>query len=387
MKGVIKYAVGCDIDSKKIVTVMVGMDQELMIKIRGSRTFANTASGRKALLAWVDKKRKEPTTPVSYVMEATGNYYESLAYLLHEANERVSVVLANKARKYMQSLGLNSKNDSIDARGLAQMGAQQQLECWKPVSDYCYDLKKLTRQRQHLQEHITLIKNQLFAENYSYRPHKDVVKQQQKLLKTYELLLKDLDKKIKTTLAKDPEFERKVLQIANSIKGLGWLSVLVVVAECNGFALFNNVRQLTSFAGYDVLENQSGKRAGKTRMSKMGNAHIRRTLYFPAINVVRHRTGWFYQFHYRILKRTTIYKKANVAVQRKLLCLIYALWKKNEAFVQNYPYHQESISLSPLSPSPEAPSSAEGQTKSSPQKQATQDEHQYAEAPEALFPL
>lgn len=42
-----------------------------------------------------------------------------------------------------------------------------------------------------------------------------------------------------------------------------------------------------SFAGYDVIENQSGKREGKTRISKKGNSHIRRILHLPAFNAVR----------------------------------------------------------------------------------------------------
>jgi len=39
---------------------------------------------------------------------------------------------------------------------------------------------------------------------------------------------------------------------------------------------FKNQRQLVSFAGYDVIENSSGKHRGKTKISKKGNAHIRR---------------------------------------------------------------------------------------------------------------
>ena len=197
-----------------------------------------------------------------------------------------------------------------------------------------------------------------------------------------------MDLKIKATLSQDPEFERKVMQVADSVKGLGWLSVLTVVVECNGFAIFENTRQLTSFAGYDVVENQSGKRAGKTRMSKKGNAHIRRVLYFPAINVVRFQIGTFYQLQQRIEERTKIYMKANVAVQRKLLLLIYVLWKKDEAFSHDYHLsNQEPISLSPLSNHPDGQTKVEKVKKqSSPPEQATLDGHQYTEAPEVLFP-
>jgi hypothetical protein len=100
----------------------------------------------------------------------------------------------------------------------------------------------------------------------------------------------------------------------------------------NGFQLFSSAAQLTSYCGYDVVENQSGKRKGKTRISKKGNAHIRKALHFPALNVVRFKTGTFPDLFERILDRTRIPMKGYVAVQRKLLCLIFTLWKKEQAF-------------------------------------------------------
>lgn len=72
----------------------------------------------------------------------------------------------------------------------------------------------------------------------------------------------------------DPDLKEHVDKILK-IKRLGLLSIATIIAETNGFALFENVRQLTSYAGYDVVENQSGKRSGKTRISKIGNSHIR----------------------------------------------------------------------------------------------------------------
>lgn len=74
-----------------------------------------------------------------------------------------------------------------------------------------------------------------------------------------------------------------------AIKGVGIKTVATLTAETNGFLLFNNTRQLASFAGYDTVENQSGRQVGKTRISKKGDSHIRRILHMPALNVVRHQ--------------------------------------------------------------------------------------------------
>ena len=64
----------------------------------------------------------------------------------------MSVILPKKAKHYFKSLGLKSKNDKIDARGLAQMAAQQNLDTWKPISPQIQELRALTRYYNTLQE-------------------------------------------------------------------------------------------------------------------------------------------------------------------------------------------------------------------------------------------
>ena len=48
------------------------------------------------------------------------------------------------------------------------------------------------------------------------------------------------------------------------IKGLATLSIATLVAETNGFTGFENIRQLVSFAGYDIVENHGAARAVRT---------------------------------------------------------------------------------------------------------------------------
>ena len=114
------------------------------------------------------------------------------------------------------------------------------------------------------------------------------------------------------------------------------MTAAVIIAETNGFCLFKNSKQLISYSGYDVVENQSGKRHGRTKISKKGNSRIRRILFMPAFNVVKYKVPPFYQLYERTLTKHNIKMKSYVAVQKKLLTTIYALWKKNEYFIENY---------------------------------------------------
>ena len=55
-------------------------------------------------------------------------------------------------------------------------------------------------------------------------------------------------------------------------------------------------------------------------------------MHFPALNVVRYDVGGFKALQERIYERSGLKMKGYVAVQRKLLCLFYTLWKNNQEF-------------------------------------------------------
>lgn len=112
--------------------------------------------------------------------------------------------------------------------------------------------------------------NQKHALLHSQFTDKFIIQQLDKLIKLYEQQIQQIAHQVTKLLQEDTVLKAKIEQISQ-IKGLGILSAVTIVAETNGFTGFENVRQLVSFAGYDVIENQSGKRVGKTRISKKGN--------------------------------------------------------------------------------------------------------------------
>ncbi len=97
------------------------------------------------------------------------------------------------------------------------------------------------------------------------------------MIRLLDKQIESIQKEVARLVESDPELKRKLGHITQ-IKGVGLMSAVTVIAETNGFTLFENSKQLVSYAGYDVVENQSGKRAGKTGISKKGNYRIRRIL-------------------------------------------------------------------------------------------------------------
>jgi transposase len=343
----LKYSLGIDISKKDFHACLSVIDKEQQVKVKASRKFANQGEGFKELLAWLNNNRKESAIPLVVVMEATGVYYEGCALFLFQAGMSVSVVLPNKAKKYIQAIGLKTKNDKIDAAGLARMGAEQRLELWEPMDSFFYNLRALTRHHQGLQELRTNTNNQLHADTHSIYSNKIVMKQLKKLITTIDKEIEVLEHEINKQLYSKLEVAEKVKNIT-AIKGLGTLTVATILGETNGFALFKSIPQLVSYAGYDIIENQSGNHKGRTQISKKGNSRIRRVLHLPAFNMIRYDSGDFKPFFERILSRHNQKMKAYVAVQRKLLVLIYTLWRKNQAFGQNTSGDENTVSSSAL---------------------------------------
>src|ERR1700738_3885604 len=110
---IIKWSLGIDVGAKSIRCSLCSIDITQKVKVKGSRKFNNTASGLQELLLWIRKHYKDGEIPLSIAMEATGVYYERCALLLQKEGFRVSVVLPTRAKRYLQALGLKSKNDKI----------------------------------------------------------------------------------------------------------------------------------------------------------------------------------------------------------------------------------------------------------------------------------
>ena len=155
-------------------------------------------------------------------------------------------------------------------------------------------------------------------------------------LKFISKQIKSIEEQTQKIYAEDADLKQRVDNIC-IVKGLGLLTVLTVVSEADGFELINNKNQLVSYAGYDVVENESGTSLkGKTRISKKGNSHIRRALFFPAMTAARYEPSLL-ALYQRIHERNPKIKMIGaVAVQRKLLVLIYTLYKKNEPYDPNF---------------------------------------------------
>lgn len=131
----LKYSIGTDVDGENLESNFSVIDDQQVVRVLSSRKFDNTASGYAQMAVWIERYRKDKKLKVAVNMEASGVCHENCAHYLHNKGYRVSIILANKASQYLRLIG-KSKNDKLDAKGLARMGAEQHLRQWFPPSNF-----------------------------------------------------------------------------------------------------------------------------------------------------------------------------------------------------------------------------------------------------------
>ena len=344
-KNIVKQVVGIDVAQKEFVVSLGRMYDDWSPQIYSHKTFPNTTKGFLALVMWV-KKMSESALDLRFVMEATGVYHESLAYFLVDKGYAVSIVLPNKISNYIRTLETKTITDKTASQGIAMFGLERKLEIWKRPKKVFKSLRQLTRERDQVVQLRTMAKNHLHAEQAEAEPNKDSVARIQKQI----VFLNKQDQEIKSAImevTKKDEEVKKAVAIASSIPGVGTLTAVTVLAETNGFDLIRNKRQLASYAGLDVQEKQSGTSVkGKARISKKGNRYLRKAMHLPALAAIRHDERFKAVFA-RLVAKHGIKMKAVVAVQRKLLEIIYTLYKSNTTFDTNYFIKLESRQAAP----------------------------------------
>lgn len=341
MKKTLKQCVGIDISKETFTACVCSLRIDQTLDFSEIKSFDNNQTGFNQLVRWANKLLAESVELV-YLMEATGVYYEQLAYHLHKIKKTVHVVLPNKAKHFLGSLNLKTKSDNADSKALSQFGVERKFESWNPPKPIYKKLKELSRFRTSLKEDRTIFMNRLSSIKASQDGSSYIIDSLNDIIKNIDNQIKKCEEEILSVLKEEKELNNRINNVA-TIKGIGIFSVVSIVAETDGFKLIKSSKQLTSFAGLDVVERQSGTSLkGKTRISKKGNSHIRRTLYFPALVAARHNELLKCQY-IRILEKGNPKMVASVAIQRKLLTLVYALWKNNLPYDIDYNTNKYSI--------------------------------------------
>jgi len=205
------------------------------------------------------------------------------------------------------------------------------FETWEPPTEAVRDLQAIARRIQALTVDRA-------REKTRRQSTTDSVSASQVVANDIEVNIRHLTRRIKELvrqamkLVSSSSRLRRAYGHLTSVRGIAQKSTVLLLGELATLPSDMSVRQWIAHAGLDPKKHESGTSVkGPERISKIGNARIRRALYMPAHSAIRHepRVRAFYE---KLLRKGKPKMVAIVAVMRKLLHAIYGMLKHGQDF-------------------------------------------------------
>ena len=315
--------IGIDVSKLTLDIALLHHDQIKYLKIQ------NTLSGFKKLDKWL---KKIGCQQVHACMEATGQYGDAAAEYLFLHGFRVSVINPARIKAYAASRLKRNKTDKADAFLIAEFCQKEIPPLWSPPRPAFKSLKALVHQLDALKAIKQQERNrQEFSGNV---PMVDAVLREH--IQFLDEKIKLLRRAIRELIRQDAQFNHQY-ELLVSIPGIGDITAVKLLAEIRDFRDFSNARQLTAYAGLNPRQFQSGISVHrKSRLSKTGNASLRKALYMPAIVAKKHNP-LIHEFCLRLSDRGLCKMAVVGAAMRKLLVLAYGVVKADTPFDPYYP--------------------------------------------------
>ena len=294
-------------------------------KVKKSRVFENNLTGFKALSLWLIKY---DITHLQACMEATGSYGDELSTYLYDQGFEVSVVNPAQIKSFSGAQLNRAKTDKADAKLIAQFCASMQPTAWMPPPMHVRELQALVQRLSSLLQMERQEQNRFGTAASVIQPSIKTV------LATIQVEIKAVERMIRDHIDCHPDLKDQS-NLLESIPGIGIATISRLLAFVDVHR-FDDAKALAAFVGLNPTVHQSGSSVrGKSRLSKKGNATIRKALYMPAV-VARRYNPTIKTFAERLKKAGKSNMLIIGAVMRKLLHIIYGVLKSGKPFDANY---------------------------------------------------
>jgi len=290
--------------------------------------FVNTQTGHEQLEQWL---RKQSALNIHVCLEATGQYGDGVAEYLFAQGFPVSVVNPARIKHYANSKLRRNKTDKADAQLIAEYCIRENPAIWTPPPASFKDLQTLVRHLEDLQGIKQQESNRLQS-----GVHTSFV------LNSLASMCDFLDEQIKQTKIviqdhiNQHEELKRMQNLIVTIPGIGKLTAAKLLGEIRNILDFQSARQLAAYAGLTPRNFLSGTSVHKkSRLSKTGNANLRKALYMPAVVAIKHNPI-IHSFCARLSQSGLKPMEVVGAAMRKLLHLVFGILKSGRPFDPNY---------------------------------------------------
>lgn len=145
-------------------------------------------------------------------------------------------------------------------------------------------------------------------------------------IKMWKQYVKEINRQLKSLL-KQTEEARWML----SMKGVGSITASIILGQTGSFRNYSNYKKIEKLAGFDLVEDSSGKRIGRKVLSKRGRDLLRYGFYRIGIVAIAKNTEIraLYQKKLRQGKKKMV---ALISVMIKILRIIFSLIKNQQEY-------------------------------------------------------
>ena len=259
--------------------------------------------------------------PVRLALEPTSHYHRCWVELALACGAEIYLVNPRQLVHYREAVNQRNKTDPDDAWLLARFLAHEahQLRPYQPQDAQAQSLWSLLKRRAKVVE----ARKQL---QLSFR---EIQLPAQALFTQFARLLARIDQRIQRaihTLGWCNDYQRCL-----TIPGIGPLNAAALVAAYHR-GVFASSDAFVAFIGMDVRLRESGGYKGKRKLTKRGDAEIRRLLYCatqPAASYPPFKAYYQQQINKGLPKIA-----AKVILARKMARIAYALMRNQTQFIK-----------------------------------------------------
>lgn len=320
-----------------VITATLGIDiakqkfDVCLIKPNGCakhKVFENSRHGFEQLICWLDSYQ---ISNMHACLEATGAYGEPLALFLFEAGVTVSVVNPAGVRAFANAGLSRTKTDKADAELIARFCLAQQPAPWQPPALELRELQALVRRLESLVEMRLMEENLLSSGSATESVRHSLEEHIRYLLEE----IKQPEALIRQHINNHPDLKQQS-DLLDSIPGIGKTTAALLLAEIVNIKEYKGARQVAAYAGLAPRERRSGSGVrGRNCLSKIGNARLRKALYYPAITALR-CSDFFKDWAEPLRTRGKSKMTVIGAAMRKLIHLAYGVLKTGKPFDPNW---------------------------------------------------
>lgn len=260
--------------------------------------------------------------------EATGEYHRALA--LECLRREIPMRLLNPitTKRFTRATVRKTKTDLTDALIIAKLALQGEGSMLTEES--FNPLKTVTRTSNKLVRMIGMLELMQQRLKLALPGEKALMQALEDPKQTLQTSLKSLRQDIKETA--DPALQKLLC----SIPGIGAVIAGILIGEIGTMERFPDGKALVAYAGLDPKVRQSGISLKRnTKLTKRGSPYLRRAV-FIAANIARRHDPELKVYFEKKKSEGKRWKEATVAVARKLLYRIFAVWTRQTPYVR-YP--------------------------------------------------